>query len=335
MNTKHQWISIALTMVLGIGAVATIAQAEPLLTTENETTTTTQLIVNPTTVSPAVENKVHMMAVSTMNPELVTQLRSRKGGSIRFWEAVSWCETNHNWNNGGYFSGGLGMAQSVWVNFGGKQFASRPPKATKEEQIIVANRMAFFGYQTKKEFRTLDDKLNNKPFFRPAVGWRSSSNWGKGCVNWKTRKPARDRYTEAGMAEWLKTRPTATVKTTGLSGKVSSQSLRPAAEIKSCPQWEPQLKAHGLVPVKKFSYIMWRESRCQEKVVSKRNSNGSRDYGLLQINSSWKTLTARVCGSRFGNLAPLLTAKCNLKVAKALLDDGGMGHWSATSGSNS
>jgi len=335
MNTKHQWISIALTMVLGIGAVATIAQAEPLLTTENETTTTTQLIVNPTTVSPAVENKVHMMAVSTMNPELVTQLRSRKGGSIRFWEAVSWCETNHNWNNGGYFSGGLGMAQSVWVNFGGKQFASRPPKATKEEQIIVANRMAFFGYQTKKEFRTLDDKLNNKPFFRPAVGWRSSSNWGKGCVNWKTRKPARDRYTEAGMAEWLKTRPTATVKTTGLSGKVSSQSLRPAAEIKSCPQWEPQLKAHGLVPVKKFSYIMWRESRCQEKVVSKRNSNGSRDYGLLQINSSWKTLTARVCGSRFGNLAPLLTAKCNLKVAKALLDNGGMGHWSATSGSNS
>lgn len=335
MNTKHQWISIALTMVLGIGAVATIAQAEPLLTTENETTTTTQLIVNPTTVSPAVENKVHMMAVSTMNPELVTQLRSRKGGSIRFWEAVSWCETNHNWNNGGYFSGGLGMAQSVWVNFGGKQFASRPPKATKEEQIIVANRMAFFGYQTKKEFRTLDDKLNNKPFFRPAVGWRSSSNWGKGCVNWKTRKPARDRYTEAGMAEWLKTRPTATVKTTGLSGKVSSQSLRPAAEIKSCPQWEPQLKAHGLVPVKKFSYIMWRESRCQEKVVSKRNSNGSRDYGLLQINSSWKTLTARVCGSRFGNLAPLLTVKCNLKVAKALLDNGGMGHWSATSGSNS
>jgi hypothetical protein len=335
MNTKHQWISIALTMVLGIGAVATIAQAEPLLTTENETTTTTQLIVNPTTVSPAVENKVHMMAVSTMNPELVTQLRSRKGGSIRFWEAVSWCETNHNWNNGGYFSGGLGMAQSVWVNFGGKQFASRPPKATKEEQIIVANRMAFFGYQTKKEFRTLDDKLNNKPFFRPAVGWRSSSNWGKGCVNWKTRKPARDRYTEAGMAEWLKTRPTATGKTTGLSGKVSSQSLRPAAEIKSCPQWEPQLKAHGLVPVKKFSYIMWRESRCQEKVVSKRNSNGSRDYGLLQINSSWKTLTARVCGSRFGNLAPLLTAKCNLKVAKALLDNGGMGHWSATSGSNS
>jgi hypothetical protein len=338
MNTKHQWISIALTMVLGIGAVATIAQAEPLVTTEHETTTTTtQLIGNTPAVSPAIENKVHMMSVGLMHPELAAQLKSKKGGSIAFWEAVSWCETNHDWNDGGYFSGGLGMAQSVWEGYGGKQFASRPPKATKEEQIIVANRMAFFGYQTKNVFRTLDDKLNNKPFFRPAIGWRNASNWGRDCANWKTRKPARARYTEAGMTEWLKTRPVAkkTVEVAGLSGKVSSQSFRPAAEIKRCPQWESQLKAHGLVPVARFSYIMWRESRCLEKIVSKKNSNGSKDYGLLQINSSWKTLTARVCGSKFGNLAPLLTAKCNLKVAKALLDNGGMGHWSATSGAGS
>jgi hypothetical protein len=295
--------------------------------------------------------------VNPMHPELVTQLRSKKGGSIKFWEAVSWCETNHDWNDGGYFSGGLGMAQSVWVNYGGREFASRPPKATKEEQIIVANRLAFFGYQTKNTFRTLDDKANNNPFFRPAIGWRSASNWGKQCANWKTRKPVRDRYTEAGMVEWLKTRPssTPTVKATGLSGKVSSQSVG-VSEVKSCPQWEKQLKAHGLVPVKKFSYIMWRESRCLEKVIGWNYKSGlsyrnckkepadiykrcyavrSYDSGLLQINSTWKSLTARVCGSKFGNLAPLLTAECNLKVAKALLDDGGLGHWSATSGSNS
>jgi hypothetical protein len=54
---------------------------------------------------------------------------------------------------------------------------------------------------------------------------------------------------------------------------------------------------------------------------------------LLQINSSWKTLTARVCKSKWGDLKPLLTAECNLKVAKALLDDGGFEHWKATSGS--
>lgn len=287
----------------------------------------------PNTVRNDFSAKVKSMGYAEMHPELVTQLKSKKGGSIRFWEAVSWCETNHNWNDGGYFSGGLGMAQSVWEGYGGRQFASRPPKATKQEQIIVANRMAFFGYQTKNVFRTLDDKLNNKPFFRPAIGWRSSSNWGKQCANWKTRKPARDRYTEAGMVEWLKTRPAADIKAREVkkSGKVSSQSLRPTAEVKSCPQWESKLKAQGLVPVKKFSYIMWRESRCLEKIVSKPNSNGTKDYGLLQINSSWKTVTRQVCGGT--NLNVLLNSKCNLKVAKYLFDNGGIGHWKATSGS--
>jgi len=141
-------------------------------------------------------NSVQATSVPTMHPELRSQLKTHKAGSVRFWEAVSWCETKHNWKDGGYFSGGLGMAQSVWVNFGGKQFASRPPKATKEEQIVIANRAAFFGFQTRNTFRTLDDKLNNRPYFRPAVGWRSMKNWGKNCVNWKTRKPLSDKYTE-------------------------------------------------------------------------------------------------------------------------------------------
>jgi len=141
-------------------------------------------------------NFVHSTSVPTMHPELRSQLATRKAGSVRFWEAVSWCETNHNWKDGGYFSGGLGMAQSVWVNFGGKQFASRPPKATKEEQIVIANRVAFFGFQTKNVYRTLQDKLDNKPYFRPAVGWKSMKKWGGNCANWKTRKPLRDKYTE-------------------------------------------------------------------------------------------------------------------------------------------
>ena len=275
--------------------------------------------------------KVTAMSVSGMHPELVAQLKSKKGGSIAFWEAVSWCETNHKWNDGGYYAGGLGIAQSAWRGYGGWEFAKTPKKATKEQQIVVGNRIAFFGFQTRNTFASLDDKLNGKPFFRPAIGWRSSSNWGKDCVNWRTRKPARDRYTEAGMTEWLKTRPSSTVKSTGLSGKVSSQSLRPASEVKSCPQWESRLKAQGLVPVKKFSYIMWRESRCQEKIVSKPNSNGTRDYGLLQINSSWRTVTRQVCGGTSMNV--LLNSKCNLKVAKYLFDNGGIGHWKATSGS--
>ena len=319
------------------------------------TTALTQTTVNAKTtestnqfsISPAIQT------AETMPPELAQQLKSRKGGSIKFWEAVSWCETNHDWDDHGHFAGGLGMAKSVWVNYGGRQFASTPQKATKHEQIIIANRAAFFGFQTKNIYRTLEDRQNNKPFFRPAVGWKSMKNWGKGCVNWQTRKPLRERYTEQGMAEWKESRnPTAGVSKSGLSGSVSSQSVN---NQKRCPKWEKKLKEHGLVPVKKFSYIMWRESRCQVKVIGRNYHKGtshkncqlapahiykkcpavrSYDSGLLQINSSWKTLTARVCGTKYGDLAPLLSSDCNLKVAKALFNDGGLVHWSATSGSS-
>ena len=178
---------------------------------------------------------------------------------------------------------------------------------------------------TQAELKTYVDKLNNRPFFRPAIGWRNSKNWGRGCINWETRKPLRERYTEDGMAEWKKTRPGYKAP----SGEVSSQSIA-GTDVKRCPQWEARLKSNGLVPVKKFSYIMWRESRCQEKVVSKKNSNGTRDYGLLQINSSWKTVTKNVCGGK--NMDVLLDSKCNLKVARYLFDNGGIGHWSASSG---
>ena len=325
MIIRRLFISICVTSLLvGLAPAPVLAV---------DATTETTVPVKPPQTKPLDSVwYLRVMPTSTIHPELIEQLRTRKVGSVKFWEAVSWCETNHKWNDGGYFSGGLGMAQSVWEGYGGRQFASRPSKATKEEQIIVGNRMAFLGYQTKNIFRTLDDKLNNRPFFRPAIGWRNSSNWGKGCANWKTRKPLRDRYTEAGMVEWLKTRPVSnsSVKVAEVRGKVSSKGLR-SAEVKSCPQWEKQLKANGLTPVKKFSYIMWRESRCQEKVVSKKNSNGTRDYGLLQINSSWRTVTKNVCGGK--TLDVLLDNRCNLKVAKYLLNNGGIGHWSATSGS--
>lgn len=146
------------------------------------------------------EIRVMGASINTIHPELKAQLKTKKAGSVKFWEAVAWCETNHDWSNGGYYAGGLGIAKSTWAGYGGRQFAPTAKTATKEEQIIVANRIAFFGFQTKRQFITLEDRENNKPFFRPAQGWRNMRKWGKGCVNWRTRKPSRDRYTEDGKA---------------------------------------------------------------------------------------------------------------------------------------
>ena len=329
------------------------------------------------TASPITQNdfsgKIEAMGLSELPAELQRQLKSKKGGSIKFWEAVSWCETNHKWNDGGYYSGGLGMAQSVWANYGGREFAPRPSKATKEEQIIVANRTAFFGFQTKTVFETLEDRENNKPFFRPAQGWKSMTKWGKGCVNWKTRKPSRDRYTEAGMAEWKKTRPASKNNTNAKEASVSAASVSAASitpkvkrspeEIKRikkamervpsnkkmrCPKWEGLLKKYEL-PVKLYSYIMWRESRCVPKAIGWNYKQGtghwncklapahiyrkckavkSYDSGLLQINSSWSTLTSEVCNAPYGDMSVLLVPECNVRISAVLYDEArGLTNW--------
>jgi hypothetical protein len=299
-------------------------------------------------VLPPVKNKVKTTLLSYVNPALAVQLKTGKVGSVPFWEAVSWCETNHDWKNNGYYAGGLGMAQSAWRGYGGWEFAKSPKNATKEEQIIVANRVAFLGYQTKDVFITFDDRLNNKPFFRPAVGWRNSQKWGKTCVNWKTREPGSYRFTEAGMAKFEVTNPNNVARS-----KVDSAGVRKSSvSTNSCPQWEAKLKQYGL-PVKEFSRIMYRESRCQPKAIGWNYHKGtsykdcklspastykrckavrSYDSGLLQINSSWVTVVQEVCHSKRGNMNVLLDYRCNLKVAKYLLNNGGMGHWSGTSG---
>ena len=108
---------------------------------------------------------------------------------------------------------------------------------------------------------------------------------------------------------------------------------------KRCPQYEAEFVKHGLQPVEVFSYLAWRESRCNPKsvnaiwkngkIVWTLNKDGSYDSGLLQINSSWKTVTSQICGTEFGDLRPLRNLDCNLKVAKYLLDNAsdGLGNW--------
>ena len=106
-----------------------------------------------------------------------------------------------------------------------------------------------------------------------------------------------------------------------------------AAPVKDCPQFYTQLQAHGLPP-KIFGPIMWRESRCNPASRSAVRHNGTRDLGALQINSSWRTVTARTCRVSAPN-APtaLLKLECNLKVAAVLYNGGkGLGNWRATSG---
>lgn len=104
-----------------------------------------------------------------------------------------------------------------------------------------------------------------------------------------------------------------------------------------CKKFEPMFKKMDL-PVKAFSYIAYRESKCAVTAVNARfnkrgritwalNKNGTYDSGLLQINSSWKTVTKETCGAKEWNKSLLLNPRCNVAVAKVLFDESGLQPW--------
>jgi uncharacterized protein YabE (DUF348 family) len=67
------------------------------------------------------------------------------------WDKLAECESGGRWNTvdhspGGYH-GGLGIAQTTWVAFGGRDFAPTAAGATREEQITVGERIrARYGW---------------------------------------------------------------------------------------------------------------------------------------------------------------------------------------------
>lgn len=133
------------------------------------------------------------------------------------------------------------------------------------------------------------------------------------------------------------------------TGKRVEYSI-PSDKTLRCPQFEAAIKAAGLKPVEVFSYIAYRESRCQPKAIGWNYKDGrshkdcrlapaqqykkckavdSYDSGLMQINSSWVTVTSEVCNSPKGDLTVLLDVECNLKVAKWIMDNtkGKLSNW--------
>lgn len=122
----------------------------------------------------------------------------------------------------------------------------------------------------------------------------------------------------------------------------------PSDQTMRCPRWEAKFKEYGL-PVEVFSYIAWRESKCNPKAVNARwnsrgqitytlNNNGTYDSGLLQINSSWVRTVREVCGdigdSMREDLEVLLDVECNIKMAKWIMDNssGRLKNWSIYGG---
>ncbi|GGW36571.1 MULTISPECIES: LysM peptidoglycan-binding domain-containing protein [Streptomyces] len=59
------------------------------------------------------------------------------------WDAVAQCESGGNWsiNTGNGYYGGLQFSASTWAAYGGTQFASTADKASKSQQIQIAEKV--------------------------------------------------------------------------------------------------------------------------------------------------------------------------------------------------
>lgn len=116
----------------------------------------------------------------------------------------------------------------------------------------------------------------------------------------------------------------------------------PSDPTQRCPQLESELERYGLFPIETWSYIAWRESGCNPKAQNAKwdangnmtyhlNKNKSYDTGLLQINSSWRSRVADVCGPNAieNNMQGLKTLDCNLRMARFIMNKsaGGLSNW--------
>ncbi|MER5181753.1 transglycosylase family protein [Streptomyces sp. NPDC002896] len=80
------------------------------------------------------------------------------------WDAVAQCESGGNWsiNTGNGYYGGLQFSASTWAAYGGTQYAATADKATKEQQITVAEKV--LAAQGKGAWPTCGVNLSNTPY---------------------------------------------------------------------------------------------------------------------------------------------------------------------------
>lgn len=258
---------------------------------------------------------------------------------VTYWEQVAICESstdgdNANWKNGGTWAGGLGIYTNgkfgdsdmgTWERWGGEQFAPSPDLATKEEQIIVANRIAVTGWKTVIHRDPQQAAIKGIPVVYN-YNKKPTGFGGWGCIKSKST----GKWRIGPPKNWTK----------------EQYVSLPTNKSMYCKKYEPLFTKYGL-PTKLFSYIAWRESRCQPKAIGWNYRAGmnhlsckvvtpschavkSYDSGLLQINSSWRTLTSQVCRSPLGDLTVLKQPLCNVRVAKYLYENttGRLQNWS-------
>jgi resuscitation-promoting factor RpfB len=90
----------------------------------------------------AVQARAEQRYSAAVLEHTAAQQAADKASRDSVWDRIAACETQGNWSmQGPSFSGGVGFAHSTWSSFGGSEFAPNAGQASREQQIIVAERV--------------------------------------------------------------------------------------------------------------------------------------------------------------------------------------------------
>ena len=155
-------------IILAAGLVfASVAIAEPTASTSETSVPTITAEVNPNSAYAAAAEyqaevaRQQQLQVDEFFAELARQQQAKAAapaaaapqreyasadGTGR-WDQLAQCEAGGNWatNTGNGFGGGLQFmhqrSYSTWLSYGGGEFAPHPWEASREQQIVIAERI--------------------------------------------------------------------------------------------------------------------------------------------------------------------------------------------------
>jgi hypothetical protein len=135
--------AVAVTAVLGaVGALAGIAGAEdsgqpPRSLRRAPVAIEPSLVTASATVQARAEERFSLAAFQN-----AVARQSQKSARDSIWDRIAACETQGDWSmRGPSFSGGVGFSNAAWNSWGGSEFAPNAGQATREQQVIVAERI--------------------------------------------------------------------------------------------------------------------------------------------------------------------------------------------------
>ncbi|MBL1107219.1 transglycosylase family protein [Streptomyces sp. 5-8] len=130
------------------------------------------------------------------------------------WDTVAQCESGGNWaiNTGNGYYGGLQFSASTWAAYGGTQYAATADKATKGQQISVAEKV--LAAQGKGAWPVCGTGLSNTPNGGSAPSTSSGSTAG-GTTTRSTDQQAASRSAERPAASTSKSKSKTVTTPTG------------------------------------------------------------------------------------------------------------------------